>query len=285
MWGTMNAVRSKKGILLASVSALALFFASDAKSADLPPRIYTKAPVVVPAPVYSWTGCYVGAHVGYGRGRNHYSQTGSTTAPPPGSSGGLATINNGSASGALNTSGGFIGGQVGCNYQFASRWVAGLQGDIAGSNLSGRGPDPLAPVLGGATTSTIGVKTDWLASVTGRLGFTFADNRALLYVKGGGAWAHNKWDLRNTFNVYSPNDVSETRFGPTVGVGLEYRLDPRWTVFGEYNHYSFSGDKLLVSNPGPGLPLSFTSGRQQIQTIKVGVNYLFSVSPTSGVER
>jgi outer membrane immunogenic protein len=275
---------SKKGILLASVSALALFLASEAKSADLQPRMYTKAPVVVPAPVYSWTGCYVGAQVGYGWGRNHHSQTGSTAIP--GASGGPATIINGRAIGTLDTSGGLIGGQVGCNYQFASRWVAGLQGDIAAADLSGRGPDPLSLVLGGPATKTIGVRTDWLASITGRLGYTFlADNRAMVYVKGGGAWAHNKWDLSQTFNLYSPNGVSETRFGPTVGVGLEYMFDPHWTVFGEYNYYWFNGDHLLVSNLGPGLPASFTSGSQQIQTVKVGVNYLFWLSPTPVVAK
>jgi outer membrane immunogenic protein len=194
-------------------------------------------------------------------------------------------VTNGSASGALNTGGGLFGGQVGCNYQFASSWVAGLQGDLAGANLTGRGFDPLDPILGGSGTSTIGVKTDWLASVTGRIGYAFNNNRTLVYVKGGAAWAHNKWDLSQAFNAYSSGYLSETRVGPTVGVGVEYMFAKNWTVFGEYNYYTFSGDKLLISIPGPGLPNSFSSGGQQIQTVKVGVNYLFNWGPTPVVAK
>src|SRR4051812_18536286 len=44
--------------------------ASMASAADLAARPYTKAPPVMVAPVFTWTGCYIGAHGGYGWGRN-----------------------------------------------------------------------------------------------------------------------------------------------------------------------------------------------------------------------
>jgi len=275
----MKAVSTRR-VLLASVSAVALFIASEAKSADLP----VKAPIIAPAPIFSWTGCYVGGHVGFGWGRNHHTQTGSFT-----SSG--VPVFNATAAGRVDTSGGLIGGQVGCNYQFASNWVFGAQGDAAWTDLTGRAQDPLALAFGlSPGFNTISVTTDWLASLTGRLGITaFNNNQALFYVKGGAAWTHNKWDLTNSFNSVffglTPNLVDETRVGYTVGVGIEYMFTPHWTIFGEYNYYDFRGDKLLVSNLGPGLPFSFTSNSQQISTVKVGVNYLFNLGPTPVVAR
>jgi hypothetical protein len=62
LWGHTKKAVSTRQVLLASVSAVALFIASEAKSADLP----VKAPIIAPAPIFSWTGCYVGGHVGFG---------------------------------------------------------------------------------------------------------------------------------------------------------------------------------------------------------------------------
>ena len=287
----MKKTVSTRQVLLASVSAVALFIASEAKSADLPVKaaIPVKAPIVASAP--SWTGCYVGGHVGYGWGRNHHTQTSSFA-----SSG---SVFNATAAGIHRASGGLIGGQVGCNYQFASRWVAGIQGDGAWTNLRGRKQDPLDLPFGVPSGfNSIGVTTNWLTSVTGRIGVTaFDNNRALFYLKGGVAWTQNRWDLTRSFNSVffglTPNIIDETKTGYTVGVGVEYRLDPHWSVFGEYNYYGFNGDKLLVSNPGAaslfavavGQPLTFTSNSQQIQTIKVGINYLFNLAPAPVVAK
>ena len=49
------------GVLLAST-------AMSAQAADLAPRPYTKAPVM--APVYDWTGFYLGVNAGVGLGRD-----------------------------------------------------------------------------------------------------------------------------------------------------------------------------------------------------------------------
>src|ERR1700744_2950117 len=54
--------------LLVAISALV--FSSGAMAADLPARVYTKAPVI-PLAVYNWTGFYVGGNVGYGWGREN----------------------------------------------------------------------------------------------------------------------------------------------------------------------------------------------------------------------
>ena len=59
-------------LLLASVSIAALFIVSEANAADL--AVKAPRPMMVPAPVYSWTGCYVGGHVGWGWGHHRHNQ-------------------------------------------------------------------------------------------------------------------------------------------------------------------------------------------------------------------
>src|SRR6266480_5315232 len=57
-------VKMKK-LLLASVAAVALLAGAPAHAADLGRRsTYAPPPVVVPLPVYSWTGCYIGVNAG-----------------------------------------------------------------------------------------------------------------------------------------------------------------------------------------------------------------------------
>jgi outer membrane immunogenic protein len=251
-----------KSILLASVSIAALFIAVEANAADLA----VKAPrPMMAAPVYSWTGCYVGAHVGWGWGRNHHNQT---TTVPSSSGGSLASLG-----GNVDSSGGLFGGQVGCNYQFASNWVLGVQGDVAAADINGRNDDPIAVFFG--ERGTIGVKSDWLASATARIGYTGFDNRALFYVKGGGAWIHNKWDLHDAYNFFSPSQVDETRGGWTIGGGVEYAFTQNWSGFAEYNYYNFGNGKLLAISPVNDTE-GFSSGKQTVQTVKIGVNYKFT---------
>src|SRR5262249_36552516 len=85
-----------------------------------------------------------------------------------------------------DTSGVVGGGQVGCNYQFAPNWVIGIEGDGSAADIKG---DATATILG--ITGTAHVRTDWIASVTGRVGW--AADRWLVYAKGGAAWAGDNY--------------------------------------------------------------------------------------------
>ncbi len=258
----MEKSQIKKMVLLASVSPVALFFGGGANAADL--ALKAPAAAAAPPPVYSWTGCYVGAHVGWGWGHQDPKQVGS------GSSGGGGF----SASHSLDSSGGLFGGQVGCNYQFASTWVAGIQGDIAGTDINGRGNDPAGFLFN--DDDAIGVQTTWLASVTARLGMTAWNNRALFYGKGGVAWDQNKWDLSDTFDTSHPNFITESRTGWTVGGGVEWIISPswpNWTGFAEFNYYDFGGNGTTVPESGA---ITLSTGKQTIETVKVGLNYKFT---------
>ena len=143
-----------KKILLASVAFLGMAAIVPAQAADLAARPYTKAPAYTPAPIYNWTGFYIGGHIGGAFG-------GSNNVLAPG------FINN-------NNDGRFMGGgQIGYDTQFSPNWVFGIEANYSfldtGSNFANRG----------------------LGSVTGRLGYTWGP--ALLYVKGGYGWADSRF--------------------------------------------------------------------------------------------
>src|SRR5437763_14925698 len=94
-------------LLLTSVAGIALIAAGSANAADLRAPVYkTPPPVAAPAPVFSWSGCFVGAHWGWGFGRKDVRESEFTTD--------FARA----ASGRIDTSGPIFGGQVGCDYQF-----------------------------------------------------------------------------------------------------------------------------------------------------------------------
>src|SRR5947199_10215773 len=62
----LGEIRMKK-ILVGAISAVALSMSVPASAADLAARPYTKAPPPMVAPIYDWTGFYIGANGGWGQ--------------------------------------------------------------------------------------------------------------------------------------------------------------------------------------------------------------------------
>jgi len=258
-----------KRLLLTTVSALALVSARHALAADL-----GRMPVKAPAPVrvFTWTGCYLGGHAGWGWGRTKFNDI-STVLPDQG----LATIFANTPSVDVDTDGFLGGGQIGCDYQFGGNWVAGVEGQFSGADINGSvdtisNPVVITPI----TSSTFHSRTNWLASVTGRLGYTW--DRWLVYAKGGGAWARNDYDAVTTYaGTWS---ASETRSGWTVGGGLEWAFADNWSAKLEYQFYDFGNGNVNFFNPAPA-PFSAAFGNrvesmdQHIHSVKLGVNYRF----------
>jgi len=149
----------------------------------------------------------------------------------------------------------FGGGQVGYNYQFAPNWVLGIEGDIGGLSSNSH-----SFVNGGLEAASI--KNDWLASVTGRLGYTWGSG--MIYAKGGAAFRDAKVDSN------TPVLVDRDNTGYTVGAGLEYMFAPAWSAKIEYQYYNF--DHTGVTFPS----LSSASYRDDIHTVKAGINYHFN---------
>jgi len=268
-----------KKILLGSVATGALIAAGSANAADLGPRpAYKAPPMVAPVPVYSWTGCFVGAHGGWGWSKKDVGEnlTFSSSAAR-------------SSSGSIDTSGAIFGGQIGCDYQFGSNFVIGVQGSFAGARLDGDSRNFLDPT---SRSEALHVRTDWLASVTARVGVTGWLPRSLLYVKGGGAWIRERWEVLQDFTGTAefltgggPQHLfqTETRSGWTIGGGLEYAIAPNWSIFAEFNHYDF-GTKRVFNHTVPfsSCTTSFCArtftldAKQRVEAVTLGVNYRFN---------
>lgn len=223
-----------KKILLGAAAILALGSTS-VLAADLPARTYTKAPAYA-APVYNWTGFYVGANVG-------------------GAFGGDNSISGVGAVGSNRDSAFMGGGQAGYNYQFAPNWLIGVEGDIDG--LSGSDRNFTNP------TGAFRDRTDWLASVTGRLGYTWGPT--LAYAKGGVAFRDD-----NGLSGTTPFTANRNDTGYTVGGGLEYMFAPAWSAKIEYQYYNF--DNTTVTPVG-GPAFNY---KDDIHTVKAGINYHFN---------
>jgi outer membrane immunogenic protein len=255
--------------VLGIVSAFAV--TQVASAADLP-RMAPAYGSPPPLPVFSWAGCYIGGNIGYGWGRETVSilNLGETT--------GVSVLNGvplGPDTG--NTSGALGGGQIGCNYQFAPNWVIGIEGDGEAADIRGDVTEsfsfvsPAGPTI---VTGTAHAQTDWIASATGRVGWTW--DRVMLYAKGGAAWAGDKYsaDL-SAFNEHI--ETSVTRLGWTVGGGVEWAFWDKWSAKVEYDYYDFSTRNLALPGTIAGVPevVPGIDIKEIISTVKFGVNYRF----------
>jgi outer membrane immunogenic protein len=263
-----------KRLLLTST---ALVLSGSAFAADLPARMPVKAPIAV-ATSSTWTGCYIGGHAGAGWDRTTFSDPGNVTGIPTIGPAG-SSVDTGSRAGALG------GVQAGCDYQFATNWVVGLAGDFSWANIDSQGTDPFFAGKDGGPIP-LEAKTDRLATFTGRLGYAWG--QYLLYGKGGAAWAHTDYTIRNLtqFNgsLCSSNNTfvgcvptaSETRLGWTAGAGFEWAFAPNWSALIEYDHYGFESDSLTFADPNAtNSPTGPLNVKQNIDVVKVGLNYRF----------
>src|ERR1700675_5219221 len=193
-----------KKFLLGTVALVALGAAVPAMAADLAARPHTKAPASA-APIYNWTGFYIGGHIG----------------------GAFAGDNS-----LTGNDGRFLGGvQGGADYQFAPSWVIGIEAQYSwlGNNNNG----VIFP--GGFVYSN---NQRALASVTGRVGYTWGP--ALLYVKGGYAYSDNNETLALAGAPVAFALDRSHRDGYTVGAGLEYMFAQNWSAKVEYQYYDRS---------------------------------------------
>jgi outer membrane immunogenic protein len=236
-----------KAVLGSSVAALVLVGSSGAFAADLP----VKAPVMAPIAIYNWTGFYIGGNVG-------------------GVWDTVDVTDNFFGVSVSNTRSGFIGGgQIGYNWQLSPQMVIGFEWMFDGTSLHTDFGPVLDPVTG--ATFSASEKTDWLTTLTARLGY--AANNWLFYVKGGGGWVHDRATatvIDNVGNVFSAS-ATDTRGGWVVGAGIEYGFTPNWTGKVEYQHLGL-GDVTTASGfPGdPGVTLS-----RHFDMVTVGLNYKF----------
>jgi outer membrane immunogenic protein len=264
---------------------------SSASAADMAPRPYTKAPIL--APVYNWTGFYVGGNAGYSWGRSRTdtsyfnNTTGAAIVPPAGSI----------TSSGFDMNGGIAGGQIGYNWQTNNTWLWGLEADAQWSSERGSSAYRCAatPIIGGVclpgltflpagvtgTNLSVDQSLEWFGTVRGRVG-VLASPETLLYATGGLAYGSIKSSATITgvtpagVAVASAGSSSDVRIGWTVGAGIEGVISGPWTAKLEYLYMdlgNYSGGSYTLaplSNIRANVDSSFTD-----HILRVGLNYRF----------
>jgi outer membrane immunogenic protein len=231
-----------KKILLALVALATVGAAAPAAGADLGARpYYNKAPAYA-APLYNWTGFYLGGHVG----------------------GAFSGSDNFNGLVLSNYSASFLGGvQAGADWQFAPNWVVGAEGQY--SWLGNGGLNAIFP-----TGHVYNNDRRGLGSITARIGYTWGPG--LVYVKGGYAYSDNRDTLTIAGVPAAFTLDGGHRNGYTVGAGLEYMFAPNWSAKGEYQYYDFGSTSFVT----PLALAPFGSFRVDEHTLKLGVNYRFN---------
>jgi len=225
---------------------------------------------------FTWTSCYLGAHVGGAWMRNTVTdpvllvQDNANFGGP-----GFTTV--GPTNVGVNQNGAVIGGQIGCDYQFPSNFVLGVEGAVSGGTM--KGSRVVALPDSPPDTALVTVKTDFVTALTGRAGY--AVDHWLFYGKGGVAWASSKYSVTGTLNGAASAGVGagtafdfeglSMRAGWTAGAGVEWAFADDWSARLEYDYYDFGSHTATMNdfNFGPG-PLTF---KTTMQTVKLGVNF------------
>jgi outer membrane immunogenic protein len=261
-----------KNLILAGVGTIALAIAvQPALAADLP----TKGPVIKTpvVQVFSWTGFYVGVHVGGGWGRKT-STTSTFTLPG-------VTVAPGSAT--VDVDGWLAGGQVGFNYQggpgwFGGNWVVGVEAQASWGDINGNSPCAGTATIVGAGVITVPARCEAEVESLGTIALRYgtAYGRTLIYSKIGAAWARDKYAvvLTPAFGGLTSLDASENRWGWMSGTGIEFALTDNWSAKAEYNYMNMGTERLRFSSTPAGATFD-ADIKQRIHVVKFGLNYRF----------
>ncbi len=235
----------KKSVL--GLIAIGVLIAAPAMAADI--GLPLKAPPLPPAPVASWTGCYVNAGAGYGM----YSQNHQLT-------------ELGVPLGVNHTNGGegwlgLVGG--GCDYQFSTgslgSWVVGAFADYDFMDLHGDFTE---------ANSLVGSEKESGAwAVGGRIGYLVTP-AILTYFNGG--WTGARFDGVNfveSFNGQPSGTVlgANTFSGWFIGGGTEIAVQA-WPGLYWRNEYRYSGYGAANVPAGPIIAEQETKHVQTITT-------------------
>jgi outer membrane immunogenic protein len=257
--GVLAHPRVMKKIIAVAVAILGT--ASVASAADLAVKA---RPYIAPAPVFTWTGCYVGVHAGAGVLHDQGFQAG----------GGMQVIELPPENLLADRHGvgGLAGGQIGCNYQ-TGMLVLGIEGEGFWSGMKVTQDAFDGNFLFGSAR----IRNKWDYDVAGRIGVAF--DRALVYGKAGWVAGGFDWNFATTDGVFT-NQGSATLDGLLIGVGLEYAFLNNWTVKFEYDYLGFGAKNVAFSafcgvctNPSATFTQNVSADKH---IFKVGLNYLFN---------
>jgi len=251
----MKVRRLLRAVALASAT---LSISGIAHAADLgrPPPPPPVQPVYV-APVFTWTGFYIGGNLGVVWTKGDVSDSFGD---------GFRFAQNAVFTG---------GGQIGANYQW--NWlVVGVEADFNWlTDHNNKSNGVFIPSVGNIQ---VAADSRWITTLAARVGVPV--ERALFYVKGGGAWvAANEFTVTNettggSFSSSNSNNVG----GWMAGAGIEYAFAPNWTAKVEYDFLGLSNTSFTVPAGTFGFSSgdTFTTRNRDLQMLTVGFNYLFT---------
>jgi high affinity Mn2+ porin len=194
---------------------------------------------------------YAGAHVGY-----MFGNANATLSDPMGI---------GSQS-ATNPYGALFGGvQAGWEYVFPSRLMLGIEADFSFPNY-----EDASKVLSYRATSSgyASEEYEFMASLRGRLGYDIGAWTP--YLTGGIAWLSTRYsriDLTTGNEDANPGNI---RLGYTVGAGIDYRLDSRWSTRAEYLYTNFNLSGFVFGSA----PARYDT-QYDLHRVRFGLNYRF----------
>ncbi|WP_247475998.1 outer membrane beta-barrel protein [Bradyrhizobium sp. 169] len=255
----------RSGVFLSGATTIALIATGAANAADLEPE------VKLPPAVWSWSGGYIGGHVGGGYGRTSFGN-------PYGPS---------IYGGGVDTPVFLAGGQIGYNWQ-KNGWVFGVELDASGAVSDGTNTCLAASGFVVSANCTAG--PNLFTTGTGRVGYVLdALGHTLAYLKGGVAWQYNQGNVLNNYEFNDLGLQKKTHFdygqvGGVIGLGVEQALTPAWSVNVEYDYLHFGGPSVATPTtvqlpPFAILPANTTSLSSSYHIGKIGLNYHFGADP------
>jgi outer membrane immunogenic protein len=265
---------ARRPVLVASLVAATFALASCSTTA-----VADGMPMNPPvAPIYQWSGCYLGGSIGGGASGTNFT---STVDSGNHLVGGDPALVGGAGTGSGDDSGFLGGGQAGCNLQ-SGVVVFGLEGEFDYFHSNSQFSNNTNTLSDGVTPFTISqsLTTNYMASVRPRVGI--AANRNLAYITGGVAFTKVSYAESYIDGAAPPgNGVassgSKSLVGWTAGAGWEYALADHWTLGLEYLFASFPTTNALgeVTDASGGANALHGSADLVIQVARAGVNFKF----------
>jgi outer membrane immunogenic protein len=226
-----------------------------------------------PAPVWSWSGCYVGANIGYVHGDDDALDAPFSEGPFAGTGASWNSVGAPYETIGSDASSAIGGGEVGCDYAVpvgGVEIVIGAAADISALGLSGEG---ISAISSDTHTS---FEVNWAATIRGRLGVA-PTPELLIYATGGYAAAGvdvRAFDLA-TVPSLGTMDVSggDTTSGWVVGGGGEWRFAEQWSVSAEYLHFDF--DDIVATGAATFPAGAFPRFENDVtfDTVRIGVKF------------
>jgi outer membrane immunogenic protein len=244
---------------------LAYKFGEPAKASGSPLSAYAAMPAAT-----SWTGAYIGAGVGA-----HASQANAAVNSAVVTRTGFAPVDTVSGcecflDNAMNGTSFRFNPYLGYNWQFAPKWVVGIEGDFGWANqqttISGSN-SPGAAFFSSSFSrnDSYSIATKWDASVRLRLGYV-VNPSLMVYGTAGPAWLKieetSRCDTATQFlatapgfssaefggcapGLRTPANIAQSTIRPglTVGGGGEMRLWSNWIARAEYRYSDFGTAK------------------------------------------